>query len=45
MRQKSMSKKGSAEKTIRNIRRKTRWHYSSQDALALFVGRENTYRA
>jgi transposase len=35
MRQKSMSKKGSAEKTIRNIRRKTRRLYSSEEKIRI----------
>jgi transposase len=37
MRQKSMSKKDSAEKTIRNIRRKTRRLYSSEEKLRIVL--------
>jgi transposase len=37
MRQKSMSKKDSAEKTIRNIRRKTRRLYSSEEKIRIVL--------
>ena len=32
-----MSKEGSAEKTTRNIRRKTRWHYSSEEKIRIVL--------
>jgi transposase len=37
MRQKSMSKEGSAEKTTRNIRRKTRRLYSSEEKIRIVL--------